>query len=79
MSCLLIVDKLVKTESKLFYIFENKNQDKMKVKFSAFLAIPAVAVLLSGCSKGGGGYMFPLQQVGIIMNPENGGFEVSKR
>ena len=47
----------------------------MKVKFSAFLAIPAVALLLSGCSKGGGGNVS--STTGWNYNdPENGGFEV---
>ena len=46
----------------------------MKVKFSAFLAIPAVALLLSGCSKRGSDVS---STTGWNYNdPENGGFEV---
>jgi len=47
----------------------------MKVKVSAFLAIPAIAVLLSGCFKGGGSGVS--STTGWDYNdPEGGGFEV---
>jgi hypothetical protein len=47
----------------------------MKVKFSAFLTIPALAVILAGCSKGGGSSVSTT--TGWDYNEaENGGFEV---
>lgn len=47
----------------------------MKVKFSAFLVVSALAVLLAGCSRGGGSGVS--STTGWDYNePENGGFEV---
>jgi gliding motility-associated lipoprotein GldJ len=49
---------------------------KMKVKFSAFLAITALAVLFSACSKKGGGGSVSSTTGWDYNEPENGGFEV---